>query len=404
MNQGNNRDSGYGSDRDDDRNSSDTPRRDSWPHGGQRQQQADSGGWLSSQRQPGGSDSNWQGAARQQGGGSDWDAGQREGRSSEREQWGDWHQGQRGREAWDEGGRENMYGRESGQDAQRGRQGGWEGRPRGQGPERNRGEAPWGSEGGGQQRPDMRTHYRGGYGVSDYGSDFDRDTLVSSRDEARSQQGFARGGPNGGPSGGFSGGYRGGMQESRGGQGQNGLGQHYSGRGDDERAYEQFTGANERNRLSSSGYGGYEGQQRTYRGESNRGDRGAGGLATTRQQRVAPKGYIRSDERIREDLCERLTHSGRLDVHDVEVNVASGVVTLTGTVPDRMQKYRIEDMADDVFGVKEVQNELRVQRETQGQGNRLEAGSSGTKPAAGTGTQPGQSGQPGTSTPTKSSI
>ncbi len=30
---------------------------------------------------------------------------------------------------------------------------------------------------------------------------------------------------------------------------------------------------------------------------------------------------------------------------------------------DRQQKYRIEDMADDVFGVKDVQNQLRVQRE-----------------------------------------
>lgn len=80
-------------------------------------------------------------------------------------------------------------------------------------------------------------------------------------------------------------------------------------------------------------------------------------------RRVPPKGYQRSDERIREDLCERLAHDDRLEVQDVEVQVSAGVVTLTGAVRDRRQKYCVEDIADDIFGVREVNNRIRVQRE-----------------------------------------
>jgi hypothetical protein len=90
---------------------------------------------------------------------------------------------------------------------------------------------------------------------------------------------------------------------------------------------------------------------------------------------VGPKGYQRSDERIREDLCERLALSSRLDVRDVEVNVSGGVVTLSGTVRDRQQKYRIEDMADEVFGVKDVHNQIRVARDDSDSAGRQRYGS-----------------------------
>jgi len=78
------------------------------------------------------------------------------------------------------------------------------------------------------------------------------------------------------------------------------------------------------------------------------------------QQPAGPRGYTRPDERIREDLCERLTHAGRLDVREVEVTVSEGWVTLSGTVPARPQKYRIEDIAASVYGVKDVENRIRV--------------------------------------------
>lgn len=79
------------------------------------------------------------------------------------------------------------------------------------------------------------------------------------------------------------------------------------------------------------------------------------------EQRITgPKGYVRSDERIHDDLCGRLAYSDRLDVHDVEVTVSGGVVALSGTVEDRWQKYCIEEIADHVLGVKDVDNRIRV--------------------------------------------
>ncbi|SOZ10705.1 BON domain-containing protein [Cupriavidus taiwanensis] len=100
--------------------------------------------------------------------------------------------------------------------------------------------------------------------------------------------------------------------------------------------YRQFTGYNERMDL--------------YRG------------GTEHRRPVGPRNYQRSDERILEDLCEQLTRSGRLDLNEVEVRVEQGVVTLEGSVPDRHQKYRIEDIADEVFGVRDLVNHLRVAR------------------------------------------
>lgn len=73
-----------------------------------------------------------------------------------------------------------------------------------------------------------------------------------------------------------------------------------------------------------------------------------------------PKGYTRSDERIREDVCDRLTDDAFLDASDIELTVSEGEVTLAGTVSDRQAKRRAEDCADDVLGVRHVQNNLRV--------------------------------------------
>lgn len=79
-----------------------------------------------------------------------------------------------------------------------------------------------------------------------------------------------------------------------------------------------------------------------------------------RSQPVWPKGYTRSDERVRDDVCERLAHDGHVDLREVEIEVDGGVVTLTGIARDRSEKHRIEDIADHVMGVKDVQNHLRV--------------------------------------------
>jgi hypothetical protein len=73
-----------------------------------------------------------------------------------------------------------------------------------------------------------------------------------------------------------------------------------------------------------------------------------------------PRGYQRSDERIKEDLCDRVMYWG-IDAEDVEIQVSKGEVTLTGTVEDRWTKRSIEDLADHVLGVKDVHNQLRIQ-------------------------------------------
>lgn len=76
-----------------------------------------------------------------------------------------------------------------------------------------------------------------------------------------------------------------------------------------------------------------------------------------------PSDYTRSDERIREDVNDTLTHDWRVDASNVRVTVKDGEVTLEGTVDSRQSKRRAEDMTDGVSGVRHVQNNLRVQTE-----------------------------------------
>jgi hypothetical protein len=75
-----------------------------------------------------------------------------------------------------------------------------------------------------------------------------------------------------------------------------------------------------------------------------------------------PKNYTRSDERIREDVCDRLSVSQEVDPSDIEVSVTAGEVTLTGTVTQRQMKFAAEEIADSVVGVHDVHNQLRVNR------------------------------------------
>jgi len=73
-----------------------------------------------------------------------------------------------------------------------------------------------------------------------------------------------------------------------------------------------------------------------------------------------PKGYTRSDERVREDVCERLSWNDEIDATDVSVRVESGEVTLEGTVPTRHMKRLATDVAEEVNGVQDVHNVVRV--------------------------------------------
>ena len=77
-----------------------------------------------------------------------------------------------------------------------------------------------------------------------------------------------------------------------------------------------------------SGYGYGYGADYGEAAESRPGGRDYGG----RDYRgVGPRNYTRSDERIREDLNERLTDAHDIDASMITVEVNNGVATLTGT-------------------------------------------------------------------------
>lgn len=67
-----------------------------------------------------------------------------------------------------------------------------------------------------------------------------------------------------------------------------------------------------------------------------------------------------SNERIREDIHNRLSDDAECDARGIEIDAKDGRVTLRGTVPARHMKQRAEEIADGVGGVREVDNRLRV--------------------------------------------
>ena len=79
-----------------------------------------------------------------------------------------------------------------------------------------------------------------------------------------------------------------------------------------------------------------------------------------------PKDYQRSDDRIREEICDCMTDDPMLDASEITVVVNKGEVSLSGTVTSRDQKRRAEDVAERISGVKDVTNQLRVSREANG--------------------------------------
>jgi osmotically-inducible protein OsmY len=74
-----------------------------------------------------------------------------------------------------------------------------------------------------------------------------------------------------------------------------------------------------------------------------------------------PKGYVRSDERIRDDLCDCLTVHSHLDASEIEIEVKNGEVSLIGTVVDAASKRRAEAIVENCSGVRNVRNELKVE-------------------------------------------
>ena len=75
-----------------------------------------------------------------------------------------------------------------------------------------------------------------------------------------------------------------------------------------------------------------------------------------------PRGYTRADERIVEEINDRLTWHPDIDASRIDVSVRHGVATLAGTVDSRIDKHLARDIAEGVDGVKVVRNKLRIPR------------------------------------------
>lgn len=91
---------------------------------------------------------------------------------------------------------------------------------------------------------------------------------------------------------------------------------------------------------------------------------GYGALPRDRQGRnvgKGPRNYRRSDDRIADDVCRRLTDADDVDASEIVIRVENGVLTMSGTVDDRYQRRAAEDAVCDIWGVQDVRNELRVQ-------------------------------------------
>jgi osmotically-inducible protein OsmY len=90
------------------------------------------------------------------------------------------------------------------------------------------------------------------------------------------------------------------------------------------------------------------------------GDEGARRRREADHRGKGPRGYRRSDDRIRDEVCDRLTDDRDVDATDITVSVREGEVTLDGNVGTRREKRLAEDCVEDVSGVLHVQNNLRV--------------------------------------------
>ena len=194
----------------------------------------------------------------------------------------------------------------------------------------------------------------GGYGGR-FGGGSDYDPYGSGRsDHGRWDEGYGYGDSHGGVRPGMTAMGMGmssyppslGMDRDRPDYGGQGFGERGQGR-DNWRGGTQERGFLERAGDEIASWFGDEDAQR--RRDMDAGHRGRG-----------PRNYTRSDERIREDVSDRLSDDHHLDASDIEVSVSGGEITLSGTVDSRFAKRHAEDLAESCSGVMHVQNNLRV--------------------------------------------
>ena len=285
------------------------------------------------------------------------------------------------------------------------------------GPYANRGEQLFRGSERGRSDYDIQSDYSGGgydqLGARDYGQSAQRSYMGDSREQSDYlERGYGESGISQGRYGGsqdFSSRdeYRGGQSISErqyGSQPQSGMYGEAGGRFQSGSPYNQRGGQvyaqqgmgsdypqqQSRSRFGSSGedYGsraqlhGYEGSiQRDYGTSRSRGALGGygsvgassaygsseygspgyvGSSSDYGYRGLGPQNYTRSDERIREDINERLTDADDIDARGLMVEVSNGIATLSGTVEQRWMKHRAEDVVENCSGVRDVKNQIQV--------------------------------------------
>ena len=89
---------------------------------------------------------------------------------------------------------------------------------------------------------------------------------------------------------------------------------------------------------------------------------GSNAMGEGRHFGKGPKGYKRSDERIKEEISDRLWHHAHIDASDLTIEVKDGAVTLTGTVDDRSTKRMVESEIENLSGVEDIHNQIKVKK------------------------------------------
>lgn len=77
-----------------------------------------------------------------------------------------------------------------------------------------------------------------------------------------------------------------------------------------------------------------------------------------------PKGWS-SSESILAQANQALYLHPSLDASDLEIRMEGDILVLTGTVMNRQQKKSAERIVENLSGVKDVRNELRIRRDTE---------------------------------------
>lgn len=108
-----------------------------------------------------------------------------------------------------------------------------------------------------------------------------------------------------------------------------------------------------------AGFGGSAGYNGSGMGGVSGGYTGGGGDA---DYSWVPPAETRHDDRIRDDVEDRLAMSDEIDASGVQVLVEAGSVTLEGNVETRHMKQIARDIAAAVPGVSDVHNRLHVEQ------------------------------------------